>query len=38
MAVLFYLMLGLITTEVVLRFIFDSGLSWLEEVSRYLFV
>ncbi|WP_368183740.1 TRAP transporter small permease [Anaerotruncus rubiinfantis] len=38
MVVLFYSLLCLITVEVILRFLFGGGLSWSEEISRYLFV
>lgn len=38
MAVLFYLMTILVSGQVVLRFVFNSGFSWGEEVSRFIFV
>lgn len=38
MVVLFYAILVLITVEVCLRFIFGGGISWSEEISRYMFV
>lgn len=38
MVVFFALMLGLITLQVIMRFVFKTGFSWGEEVSRILFV
>ncbi|SKC36349.1 TRAP transporter small permease [Maledivibacter halophilus] len=38
MTVLFYSMTILVTLQVVLRFVFNSGFSWGEEVSRFIFV
>lgn len=38
MAVLFYAMTALITLQVILRFVFNSGFAWAEEISRFLFV
>jgi TRAP-type transport system small permease protein len=35
---MFSVMTGLVALQVVLRFIFQTGFSWAEEVSRYLFV
>lgn len=38
MAITFFLVCGLIFVQVVLRFIFNTGFSWGEEIARYLFV
>lgn len=38
MVVFFGLMIVLVTAQVILRFLFKSGFSWGEEVSRILFV
>lgn len=38
MAVLFYAMTTLVTVQVILRFVFNSGFSWAEELARFLFV
>ena len=38
MVVFFFLMILLVTVQVVLRFIFKTGFSWGEEVARILFV
>jgi len=38
MAVIFYAMTTLVTVQVVLRFVFNSGFSWAEELARFLFV
>lgn len=38
MVVLFYAMTLLLTMQVILRFVFQSGFSWGEEVSRFIFV
>lgn len=38
MAVLFYAMTTLIAVQVVLRFFFQAGFSWAEEIARILFV
>lgn len=38
MAVIFYVMTAVVTVQVVLRFIFNSGFSWAEELARFLFV
>ncbi|QCJ44731.1 TRAP transporter small permease [Bacillus sp. S3] len=38
MTILFYAITTLITLQVILRFFFQSGFSWAEEVSRFLFV
>ena len=37
-AVALVLMVGFVFTNVVLRYAFDSGLTWSSEVARYLFV
>ncbi len=36
--VLFLSMTTLITVQVILRFVFDAGLAWGEEISKFLFV
>ena len=38
MAVLFYAITGLVTLQVILRFVFATGFSWGEEVARFMFV
>lgn len=38
MSVTFFLMAGLITLQVILRFVFQGGFAWGEEVSRFIFV
>ncbi|WP_164985161.1 TRAP transporter small permease [Ammoniphilus sp. CFH 90114] len=38
MSVLFYAMMILITVQVLLRFGFNTGFSWAEEVARFIFV
>lgn len=38
MTVLFYLITGLLSLQVILRFVFATGFSWGEEVARFLFV
>ncbi len=38
MAVIFFMMAGLITLQVILRFVFEAGFAWGEEVARYIFV
>lgn len=38
MAILFFTITALITTQVILRFIFGSGISWAEEIARFIFV
>lgn len=38
MSISFFLMAGLITLQVILRFVFQGGFAWGEEVSRFLFV
>lgn len=38
MSVTFYLMAGLITLQVILRFVFKSGFAWGEEIARFIFV
>lgn len=38
MAVSFYLVCGLIFLQVILRFLFNSGFSWGEEIARFIFV
>lgn len=38
MAVSFFLVCGLIFLQVVLRFIFNTGFAWGEEIARFLFV
>lgn len=38
MAILFYTMTLLVTLQVVLRFVFDGGFAWSEELSRFIFV
>lgn len=38
MTVLFYAMTALVTLQVILRFVFNSGFAWGEEVSRFIFV
>lgn len=36
--IIFFAMLTLVSTQVVLRFIFESGFAWGEELSRYMYV
>ncbi len=38
MALLFYAIVALLSVQIVLRFGFSKGLSWAEELSRYIFV
>lgn len=38
MAILFYAITGLVTLQVILRFVFATGFSWGEEVARFMFV
>ncbi|GKV65227.1 MULTISPECIES: TRAP transporter small permease [unclassified Sporosarcina] len=38
MALLFYVMTTIVTLQVILRFAFNSGFSWAEELARFLFV
>lgn len=38
MALLFYVMTTIVTLQVILRFVFNSGFSWAEELARFLFV
>lgn len=38
MAILFYAVTLLVTLQVILRFVFSTGFSWGEEVSRFMFV
>lgn len=38
MVVFFTMMIALVTVQVILRFIFETGFSWGEEVARILFV
>lgn len=38
MSLTFYLTVALITIQVILRFAFQSGFAWGEEISRFLFV
>lgn len=38
MSITFYLMAGLMTLQVILRFVFHTGFAWGEEVSRFIFV
>lgn len=38
MSITFFLMAGLITIQVILRFVFQSGFPWGEEISRFIFV
>lgn len=35
---LFFVMTSLVALQVILRFVFQTGFSWAEEVSRYIFV
>ncbi|GIO20265.1 hypothetical protein J18TS1_33650 [Oceanobacillus oncorhynchi subsp. incaldanensis] len=35
---LFYMIVAIVTTQVILRFGFSSGFSWAEELSRFLFI
>ncbi|WP_162805781.1 TRAP transporter small permease [Sporosarcina sp. PTS2304] len=37
-AILFYVMTTIVTVQVILRFVFNSGFSWAEELARFLFV
>lgn len=38
MSITFFLMAGLITVQVILRFVFKGGFAWGEEISRFGFV
>ncbi len=38
MALIFYVMTTIVTLQVILRFVFNTGFSWAEEVARFLFV
>ncbi len=37
-SVLFYLMMGLVTLQVILRFIFNTGVAGAEEIARFIFI
>ncbi|WP_303968571.1 TRAP transporter small permease [Sporosarcina ureae] len=36
--ILFYLMMGLVTLQVILRFVFNTGIAGAEEISRFIFI